>query len=147
VTATAAAGTLTVKGLRRLSPDELFGVFRDLSAPAVGDLSGVFDGHRLAGGNAKMWAALDDEASVRGRWLGKAYRPIDDTSATGCNVWQKDRRILRHMRFDAAIGRSYYDGRACYVMRYGPYRNVEEEQQHDVVELRGRMGGDGGRTI
>lgn len=67
-------------------------------------------------------AFMFDEKSPRGYWLGKAFRPLTDTTGEGYNRWRHvGGRIDRNLRIATHMGPSLIDGKPSYILDYGVY--------------------------
>ena len=64
-----------------------------------------------------------NEKSPRGYWLGKAFKPLTETTGEGYNRWRlPGGKIDRRSRFITEIGKSFFDGKPSLLMYYGAYR-------------------------
>jgi hypothetical protein len=94
-----------------------------------------------------------DETSPRGYWLGKAFRPLTDTTGEGYNRWRySGGKIARNLRMATRMGVSLIDGKPCYVLDYSVFNPkmtlVDELRKLDEAIYLGiatRDAGDGKR--
>jgi hypothetical protein len=117
----------SVERLLSMTKEETIELWSTLPAVSLEELQGHFmgiipnygDPERQAAATAYMY----DENSVRGYWLGKAYRQTGPNEGEGYNRWRlPGGKIERRSRFITEIGKSFFDGRPSLLMYYGAYR-------------------------
>jgi hypothetical protein len=106
--------------------------FCSLSAPAIEEMSGSYDGH-LPAEIEKNWQQFVADTGA-GTWLGKTFQVESGGRQVqrGYNRYQVDGEVKTGLQFDFMEGASRFDGRPSILLRYGPYRNWAGEQ--DLVD-------------
>src|SRR5262245_39898347 len=86
-----------------LGHDEQLQLFATLPAPDFLELTGEYRGHastpRSEKAAAAQNAALFNEQSPFGFWLGKAFKATSATGGEGYNHCRKNGEVVRHLRF------------------------------------------------
>lgn len=117
----------SVERLLTMTKEEVIALWATLPAVSLDELQGHFTGIIPNPGNPERQAStfdyMYDENSVRGYWLGKAYRKTGDNEGEGYNRWRvPGGKVERRSRFTTEIGRSFFDGKPSLLMYYGAYR-------------------------
>jgi hypothetical protein len=117
----------SVERLLSMTKEETIELWGGLPAVTLEELQGHFTGLIPNAGSAERQASalafMYDEASVRGYWLGKAYRKTGPNAGEGYNRWRlPGGKIERRSRFITEIGKSFFDGKPSLLMYYGAYR-------------------------
>jgi hypothetical protein len=124
-----ASGTWTLEKLLSLSQAEQEALWRTLPAPSLEEMNGHYMGLGPQADNPevqKRYAAyMFDEKSVRGAWLGKAFRPLSATMGEGYNRWRfPGGRIERNLRMATRIANSVIDGKPAYILDYPAFNQT-----------------------
>jgi hypothetical protein len=99
-----------MENLAAMTADELAGVYRTASVPALADVSGDLVGRMLAPqglGRGWLWRAL--RAFARWRrfpWRGKSFKLLEANRGEGINRVWSDLRPSRWFRFETSIAPS-----------------------------------------
>lgn len=115
--------------------------WKTLPAPAFAEMDGEFSGQFPPNYNElhKQWQAenLFNENGPRGYWLGKAYKPLGQSTGEGYNVWRMpDGRVERRVRFGTHLGVSRVDGRPALLMTYASFNRAYTVDTDTVDEIR-----------
>ena len=123
---TTAVETWTINRLWKLTREEVIDLWKQLSPPPFDELDGEYMGHAFNGGNEEARKRIADsmynEDVGSGSWIGKAYKPITESTGEGYNHWRKNGTV-RDLRFGTHLGTSLIDGRPSFVMTYGSFNN------------------------
>lgn len=117
----------SVERLLSMTKEETIELWKTLPAVSLEELQGHFTGIIPNCGDPQRQAAateyMYDENSVRGYWLGKAYRKTGPNEGEGYNRWRlPGGKIERRSRFITEVGNSFFDGKPSLLMYYGAYR-------------------------
>lgn len=118
-----ASGVWTLEKLLSLTQREQEALWRTLPAPTLEEMNGHYMGIGPQADRPdiqKGYAAyMYDEKSVRGAWIGKAFRPLNATTGEGYNRWRfPGGRIERNLRMATRIDNSMIDGKPAYFLDY-----------------------------
>lgn len=117
-------GTWSLEKLLALSQAEGIELWKTLPAVPMKEMNGHYMGLGPGADNVEYQKGYADymfnEKSVRGYWLGKAFRPLSATTGEGYNRWRfPGGKIQRNLRMATRMGTSLIDGKPCYVLDYG----------------------------
>jgi hypothetical protein len=123
------SGTWTLEKLLALTQAEGIALWRTLPAPALEEMNGHYMGMGPDGANTEYQAGyakfMFNEHSVRGYWLGKAFRPLNATTGEGYNRWRfPGGRIERNLRMATRVQPSIIDGKPAYVLEYAAFHKT-----------------------
>ena len=129
-----------LENLLARTPQHLFELWKTVSAPDFQEIDGEYSGYFPDGGDPAVRARLDGDVFNEmgkwpGYWLGKAFKPVTDTTGEGYNHWRKAGRIIRHTRFATELRDSVIDGRPALVFYYSAFNN-EFGQRDTIDEIR-----------
>lgn len=123
----------------RLPKNRYFQLYYAAQCPATTDLKGEYEainhpGGILAGGVQ----VYTDHFFGPGKWVGKAFQPLDSQKGEGYNIFQKkggDGRpvLTRARKINTFIGKSAYDGKNAYHLDYSPYNGGLVHSMHDEL--------------
>jgi hypothetical protein len=94
-----------------------------------------------------------NEKSPRGYWLGKAFRPLTETTGEGYNRWRFPGGVVkRNLRMATRMGKSLVDDKMSYILDYSVFHSsmslVDELRKLDesiYLGIATRDAGDGKR--
>jgi hypothetical protein len=117
----------TLRRALSLETQEQLALFATLPPADFLELNGEYLGHaakpRDAEADARQNAALFDESSPFGFWLGKAFKATSQTQGEGYNHCRKNGRVVRHLRFGTRMGLSYLDSKPAFLLTYSSFKN------------------------
>ncbi|MXW00198.1 MAG: hypothetical protein F4X59_00535 [Holophagales bacterium] len=124
-----AKGAWTMERLLALDHESTVALWKTLPAAGMAELDGHYQGVIPNAGDHERQTRTSDfmyaEDSVRGYWLGKAYRPLAETEGEGYNRWRfPDGEIVRNGRFATRMGPSLIDGQPSYIMDYSAFSDT-----------------------
>ncbi len=122
-------GKWTLEQLLSLTQAEQERLWRNLPSPTLEEMNGHYFGIGPQADDPevqKSYAAyMYDEKSVRGAWLGKAFRPLDAKVGEGYNRWRfPGGRIERNLRMATRIDNSIIDGKPAYILDYPAFNQT-----------------------
>lgn len=110
------------------TPDELMALFKSLDAPSLSEMDGEFAAAMLTQRNLAgdlFWRTAVYNPIWPGIWVGKAFRPVDETSGRGYNYFRHGaRRIKQRFPMKTVIAPSRYDGKPAFQLVYGAYHSA-----------------------
>jgi hypothetical protein len=120
------SGRWSMEKLASLTQAEGIAIWRTLDAVEMHEMNGHYLGmgpDALDEEYQKGYAEyMFNELSPRGYWLGKAFRPLTDTTGEGYNRWRFPKgRIRRNLRMATRSGASLVDGRPAYILDYSVF--------------------------
>lgn len=118
----------TIEKIMALNRERVIELWKECPAVDMAELDGEYTGLVPNAGNEaaaeRTAAVMFDENSVRGYWLGKAYKPLSATKGDGYNHWRKaGGNVVRNLRFATEMGTSLIDGKPALMMYYGAYNS------------------------
>ena len=118
----------TIERLVEIGQDEAFELGKDLPAVDINELDGEYAGYVPTGTDEELRKRVDEiqfnESSVKGYWLGKAYKALSATKGAGYNHWRRlGGKVERSIQFTTEIRTSYIDGKPSLMMKYSPFNN------------------------
>ena len=120
---TTTSAVWTPDKLNALSREELIELFLTLPSPTLEEFDGEFEGY-----GARYLEDLEEHyRSVGlGKWIGKGYRAerYGGFEGHGYNLWGRDGRVIRGIKFGWGLGTSMLDGGPCIVMHYAAFSNM-----------------------
>ena len=124
-----AKGSWSMEQLLALDAESTLALWKTLPPVDMAELNGHYQGVIPNADDTERQGStgnfMYDEDSVRGYWLGKAYRPLTETEGEGYNRWRfADRSIVRNGRFATHMGPSLIDGNPSYIMDYGAFNDT-----------------------
>lgn len=122
----------------KLNVDELVTVFKTLEAPDLAEMNGEYTATLLK--QRSLFATVAGLMTVSnpiapGKWLCKAFRPVNDTSGRGYNTFQHFGRVVQRFPMRTLIAPSRYDQRPAYQLVYRAYQSFCGDV-HMVDEVR-----------
>jgi hypothetical protein len=120
------SGQWSLEKLLALTQAEGIALWKTLPAVPMAEMNGHYMGLGPDAKNLeyqKGYAAfMFDEKSPRGYWLGKAFRPLTDTTGEGYNRWRyKGGKVVRNLRMATRMGPSLIDGKPSYILDYSAF--------------------------
>lgn len=120
------SGQWSLEKLLALTQAEGIALWRTLPAVPMAEMNGHYMG---LGPDAKDVAYqkgyakfMFDETSPRGYWLGKAFRPLTETTGEGYNRWRfTGGKVDRNLRMATRMGPSLIDGKPSYILDYSAF--------------------------
>lgn len=114
----------TEASLAALSHTEFLALFARLPAPGLAELDGEYDAILADQGSALMTWLGRRAIDLRGRWLGKAFAPLDEVQGQGYNRFQQGSQLRRKYRMSTCITASQQDGAPCLQLDYRPFKSL-----------------------
>ena len=119
--------TMTDAELMKLGFRDVLALFARLEAPELTEMHGEYAARLLAQPNAA--SAFIGHLTVNnplmpGRWLCKAFRPVDAASGRGYNTFSQLGRTVCRFPMQTLIAPSRYDGRPAYQLVYRAYQSM-----------------------
>lgn len=116
----------TLEQILAMNRDSILALWKTLPPIPLEELNGHYQGLVPNAGVKDRQARARDymynENSVRGYWLGKAYKKTGNNEGEGYNRWRfPNGKIVRNLRFSTKIGPSLIDGKPALIMNYGAY--------------------------
>jgi hypothetical protein len=110
-----------------LSTKQLLEHFKTLPAPTLKEMDGEYSAVLLQQPN--ILARISGKLSInnplyKGKWLCKAFRPVDAESGRGYNTFQHLGRTKQHFPMHTVIAPSRYDGRPAYQLVYRAFQSM-----------------------
>ena len=110
-----------------LSTKQLLEHFKTLPAPSIAEMDGEYTATLLQQPN--FLASLSGKFSLnnplyKGKWLCKAFRPVDADSGRGYNTFQHLGRVKQQFPMQTVIAPSRYDGRPAYTLVYRAFQSM-----------------------
>ncbi len=130
----------TLGRLLALGQTEIVELWKRCPAATLEEMNGLFLGLIPNADDAVARERIDrfmyDENSVRGYWIGKAYKRTSETTGEGYNRWRHPGgKFVHGQRFATEMGTSFVDGRPSLIMYYEAYnpglRLVDEIRKLD----------------
>jgi len=120
------SGRWSLEKLLALTQAEGIAIWRTLPAPTLEEMNGHYFGMGPDALNTEYQKGYADymfnERSVRGYWLGKAFRPLNATEGEGYNRWRRPGgKVERNLRMATRVQDSIIDGKPAYVLDYGAF--------------------------
>lgn len=118
----------TVEKLHQLGTNRTVELFKTLSAPALREMNGEYQGHYFGSDHHSisniLWHASANWNLFSGKWQGKSFQPVSDTVGYGFNNLKKFGMIVRRWPTRTSIGHSRYDRKDVYALNYRYYYSV-----------------------
>ena len=126
-------------------------IFRDLQAPVMSEVAGEYDAQLLDQGDRLGSYVTRKIFGAKGPWIGKAFRPLSDTSGEGYNAFGSVKNRTTMLPMDTYIGPSAIVPGHSYVLDYrnknwGPIRWLKGELRQASPNLLLGMGTFGPRV-
>jgi hypothetical protein len=120
------SGHWSLEKLLSLTQAEALAIWRTLDPPPLAEMNGHYMGlgpDAVDFEHQKSYAArMYDSKSRTGYWLGKAFRPLTETTGEGYNRWRRPGgNVVRNMRMGTRIGPSLVDGRPAFILDYSVF--------------------------
>ncbi|MDX1588188.1 MAG: hypothetical protein R3296_04560 [Oleiphilaceae bacterium] len=127
--------------VRSMTVDELLALFATLEAPDLSEMDGEYQATLLR--QPGLVATLAGQLTVNnpfspGKWLCKAFRPVDNRHGRGYNTFRQFGRVVQRFPMHTVIAPSRYDGQPAYQLVYRAYQSLCGDI-HMVDEVR-RLG-------
>lgn len=110
------------------SPEELMALFKTLKEPKLEEMHGEFNAIMLTQNNTFLdivWRVLIYTPFWPGTWAGKAFRPVDESSGRGYNLFRVGaKKIVQRFPMKTLIAPSRYDSRPAYQLIYRAYHSA-----------------------
>lgn len=126
-----------IQDIKRRSTKEVVELFLTLEAPTMEEMDGEFESALL-----KQPSLLAEISSMGfsnlvwpGTWLGKGFRPIEETEGRGYNVFSYQGKIVQRFAMQTLIAPSRFDSKPSYQLVYRAYHSVPA-MIHMVDEVR-----------
>jgi hypothetical protein len=105
------------------SVEQAIALFKSLRAPDYRKMDGEFKGH-IPFYIREEWEAFVEDSGM-GRWLGKGFRvgPLTGAAGQGYNMYKKERKIIRRLKFAWSIQPSEIDGAPSVFLKYSTFSN------------------------
>lgn len=123
--------------LARLSKGRFVQLFYASPPPTMKELDGEFMAKNhpvgILGGAVEWYTS---HLFGPGRWVGKAFRPLDGKRGEGYNIFEKagaDRPLRRTRRIDTFLGPSAFDGKESFHLLYRPYNGGVVRSMRDEL--------------
>lgn len=117
-----------VNELLEASPDALMALFETLPAPTIEEMNGEFNAQMLTQRTRLVdlgWRASIYNPLWPGIWVGKAFRPVDETSGRGYNYFRVGTdEIVQRFPMKTVIAPSRYDRKPAYQLVYRAYHSA-----------------------
>ncbi len=119
--------TVTIEDIMALSKAQFKQLYHSLPAPSFSDLDGEYLAKNLpAGILAGGVNFFTDHFFGPGKWVGKAFKPLQKDSSWGYNIFQSngtagDLELRRTRKMNTYIGTSAYDDGPAFHLDYSPY--------------------------
>lgn len=133
------SGDWSMEKILKLNRAQLFDIWKKLPAVSMREMNGHYTGLVPNAGKpseqAQTTSFMYNEDSVRGYWLGKAYKAHSDTKGEGYNRWRfPEGKVVRNLRFGTEMGTSLIDGKPSLMMYYGAF-NPESDLVDEIRKL------------
>ena len=130
----------SLEQLLAMGGQEIIETWGALPAASLDELQGHFMGLVPNGDDPKRQAEtggrMYNENSVKGFWLGKAYRKTGDNEGEGYNRHRlPGGRIVHSNRFTTEIGPSLIDGKPSLLMYYGAFNKARPSFVDEIRKL------------
>lgn len=125
--------------LRRLSRSQVVSLFHAADAPDFASMKGEYSAEVLSVGPFKFVADFyTHKIFGPGRWKGKAFFPLLDSSGWGYNLFAVNGKkggggIARTCRMNTYHGLSYIDDKASFHLDYSPWNGFLNYTMHDEI--------------
>lgn len=121
-----ARGEWSLEKLLALTQAEGIELWRGLEAVDMREMDGHYMGMGPDALNEKYQRGyaeyMFNENSPRGFWLGKAFRPLTDTTGEGYNRWRfPGGKVVRNLRMATRMGASLVDGKPAFILDYSVF--------------------------
>lgn len=121
-----ARGEWSLEKLLSLTQAEGVELWRTLEAVDMREMNGHYMGMGPDALNEQYQKGyanfMFNENSKIGYWLGKAFRPLTDTTGEGYNRWRfPGGKVVRNLRMATRMGPSLVDGKPCYILDYSAF--------------------------
>lgn len=117
--------TYTADQLSKLSNRDLLAAFRELPAPAFGEMHGDYKATLLS--QPTRLADWVGQLTVNGpgrTWRSKAFRPVDEVSGRGYNTFVKRSGVVQRYPMATQMALSRFDGQPAYCLVYRAFNSV-----------------------
>ena len=133
------SGEWSMEKILTLNRAQLFDIWKKLPAAPMRELDGHYMGLVPNAGKPSEQAQttnfMYNEKSVRGYWLGKAYKAHSDKKGEGYNRWRFPKgKVVRNLRFGTEMGKSLIDGKPSLMMYYGAF-NPDSDLVDEIRKL------------
>jgi len=126
----------TVADLMRLSKAQLMQLFYATPAPGRTDLDGEYQAQLIpVGVLAGVTAFYTHRFFGPGRWVGKAFKPLEKDSEKGYNLFNPANRatVMRTRSMNTYLGPSKIDGKETLHLDYSPFNTGLVHTMHDEI--------------
>lgn len=129
----------TAEDCLKLSKARFVQLYYAAPCPDMADLRGEYEATNHPGGVLAPGVQIfTNHFFGPGKWVGKAFQPIDSLNGEGYNIFQRmggDGKpfLTRSRRIDTSIGRSAYDDKNAYHLDYSPYNGGLVHSMHDEL--------------
>jgi hypothetical protein len=112
-------GAISCADLRQLRLQQLMDLFRRLDAPDLDEMNGEYEAVMLDAGAAWRTRLANLAVDLGGKWLGKAFQPLDHERGHGYNTFLRwDGNTAREVRIHTRIAPSRWDRRPSLHLYY-----------------------------
>ncbi len=120
------SGKWSLEKLLALTQAEGIELWRGLDAVSMDEMNGHYMGMGPDALNEEYQRGYADfmfnENSRLGFWLGKAFRPLTETTGEGYNRWRfPGGKVVRNLRMATRMGNSLVDGRPAFILDYSVF--------------------------
>ncbi len=121
--------------IRKLSRAELLRLYHAAEAPDFGKIKGEYRAEILPVGPFAFVADFyTHKIFGPGRWQGKAFFPLLETSGWGYNIFAlKNGNLARTCRMNTYIGPSNMDDKNSFHLDYSPWNGYLNYTMHDEI--------------
>lgn len=128
-----------IPDLLHATTEELMELWKTLPAPELEEMNGEYLA-QLIGQRSWMdmtvWRMECENPLIHGSWIGKAFRPVDETFGRGYNMFrERNGEIVQVFPMKTLIAPSRFDGKPAYTLVYSAYRSANRFV-HMVDEVR-----------
>lgn len=106
-------------------PEDLMKLFKTLEAPTLQEMHGEFNAVMLTQNSNLLdfaWRLAVYTPIWPGTWVGKSFRPVDENSGRGYNLFRVGaKNMVQRFPMKTIIAPSRYDGKPAYQLVYREY--------------------------
>lgn len=128
-----------LEDITRLSKAEFKQLFHAAHCPALTDFNGEYQAMNHPSGIMAFGVNVYTEHFFGpGKWIGKAFSPVQPDRGTGYNIFMKTDKngrvlITRTRKISTFIARSAYDGRDSFHLDYSPHNSFLVHSMRDEL--------------
>lgn len=128
-----------IPDLLHASTEEMMEIWKTLPAPEVSEMNGEYYAHLLGEKSWKdltVWRMECENPFVHGSWIGKAFRPENETFGRGYNMFrERSGKIVQVFPMKTLLAPSRFDGKPAYTLVYSAFKSANRTV-HMVDEVR-----------